>query len=265
MLTAEQRAFFETFGFLVRRQLFSAHEMAAISQEFNAALAQDRQGRPFDGQKRQVVMGLIEKRPMLRPLIDDDRIYEPIAQLLGAGFVWIGSDSNLYVGDTGWHPDAGTPDYRLIKVALYLDPVANDTGCLRVIPGSHQPPLHDNLWGLLHEGPEGRPPLYRGDPRDVPCYPLESQPGDVVFFNQALWHASFGGTTGRRMFTLNFAQQPTSDEHITFLQDTYKCNLTTAREGQYTPADELYGAAFLGSGRPRIEGMVAKLVELGFK
>ena len=49
----------------------------------------------------------------------------------------MGSDGNLYAGDTGWHWDGWHRDITHIKMAFYLDPVARDTGCLRVIPGSH--------------------------------------------------------------------------------------------------------------------------------
>ena len=41
-----------------------------------------------------------------------------------------------------------------MKVSLYLDPLTKETGCLRVIPGSHRLPLHETLkpwaqFGLL--------------------------------------------------------------------------------------------------------------------
>ena len=43
------------------------------------------------------------------------------------------------MGDSPWHSDwrrAG--DYRVLKIAFYLDPVDRDSGALRVIPGSHR-------------------------------------------------------------------------------------------------------------------------------
>jgi ectoine hydroxylase-related dioxygenase (phytanoyl-CoA dioxygenase family) len=36
-------------------------------------------------------------------------------------------------------------------------------------------------------------------PDQIPAYAAESQPGDVVMFHLNLYHASFGGKTGRRM------------------------------------------------------------------
>ena len=265
MLTAEQKSHFETFGFLALRGYFSPDEMGAFSCAFDELLAEDRQGQPFPGEKRQAVFGFIEKRPLLRRLAEDDRIYEPIQQLLGPGFVWIGSAGNLYVGDTGWHPDCQDLDYGKIKVIFYLDPVRKDTGCLRVIPGSHRLPLHEDVRPLT---------LQRSDPsvvpfacslRDVPCFPLESQPGDVVFFNQNLWHSSFGGRTGRRMFTLNFAAKPMTDAHIAYLQCLYQGNLQNIERMQFTQTGRFYEEAFLNSDHPRIRGMTAKLMELGFR
>ena len=196
MLTKEQIAHFETFGFVIRRHCFSESEMEEICRAFDDVLTEDRQGQPFDGAARQAVLGIIEKRPLLSGLVEDDRIYQPLEQLLGPGFVWIGSDGNLYVGDTGWHPDGSDLDYGRIKVALYLDTVTKDTGCLRVVPGSHRMPLHgalDPLKGQRRD-PDHRP--FGTDGSGLPCFPLESEPGDVVFFNQNLWHAAYGGRTG---------------------------------------------------------------------
>jgi len=80
MLSPEQQAF-ETLGFIVVPGLFSSDEMARIGRDFDEVLAQDRQGQPFDGARRQAVLGFIEKRPRLSSLAEDDRIYAPIAQL----------------------------------------------------------------------------------------------------------------------------------------------------------------------------------------
>ncbi len=265
MLTAEQISHFDTFGFVVMRQYFSAAEMDEISHEFDDVLAEDRQGQPFAGETRQAVLGFIEKRALLTHLVEDDRIFQPLEQLLGPGFVWIGSDGNLYVGDTGWHPDGSELNYGRIKVAFYLDPVTKDSGCLRVIPGSHRMPLHTALDPLKRQRADTSLMAFGTDASGVPCFPLESQPGDVVFFNQNLWHAAFGGRSGRRMFTLNFGAQPTTDEHIAYLQRVYQSNLGHIQRMQNTQTGRVYEDEFLHSGRPRIQGMVGKLVELGFK
>ena len=61
MVTAEQLAHFETFGFLALRQAFNQEEIGAISEEFDRLLDQDRQGQPFPGESRQSLYGIAER------------------------------------------------------------------------------------------------------------------------------------------------------------------------------------------------------------
>ena len=291
MLNASQKAHFETFGFLALRGLFSPEEMNAIGREADSILDEDRGGKPFDGARRQGVLAFVERRPLLAGLVEDDRIYLPIQDLLGPGFMWIGSDGNLYVGDTAWHSDS-RPDpieygYTRIKVAMYLEPVTEGTGCLRVIPGSHRLPLHENLEPMRHmrqmqadyagktkssadvaEEQSGEPPNatpFGVPPSEMPGFPIESQPGDAVLFNQRLWHASFGGRKGRRMFTLNYGQKPTTDDHFALVKSVHDSSLEAARNLQRTRMDQLYTDSFLNSDRPRIREMMATPIKLGLK
>jgi ectoine hydroxylase-related dioxygenase (phytanoyl-CoA dioxygenase family) len=263
MLTEQQRTFFDTFGFLVLRQAFSPEEIGEISREFEEVLDVDRQGRVFDGQKRQAVLAFVEQRAGLTKLVEDDRIYCVIEELLGSGFVWIGSDGNLYVGDTRWHPD-NAETYPRIKVAFYLDRVTKDSGCLRVIPGSHRPPLRELLKAQWPKDDPAESP-YGVSGSEIPSYPLESEPGDVVVFNQGLWHASYGGKSGRRMFTLNFGAKPQTEADYDNLRRTYHNNLTNISKMQRTQTGRVYTDSFLGSEAPRIHSVVAELVEMGFK
>ena len=123
------------------------------------------------------------------------------------------SDGNFYVGDTLWHSD-GYRDtkYLSFKLAFYLDPVTADTGCLRVIPGSHKyrDTFADSLQKVTDLRSEVDNPsmeLWGVDGSDVPAIPLEVKPGDLLMFNHRLKHSSWGGGDRRRMFTLNFEQR----------------------------------------------------------
>jgi len=263
MLTEQQLAFFDVFGFFVAHEAFSSDEMATIIEQFGAALDDDRQGTAFSGERRQGVLGFLEQREGLFPLLEDDRIFGSVEQILGPGFVWIGSDGNLYVGNTAWHPDNPTT-YRRLKVAFYLDHVTKDSGCLRVIPGSHHPGYAD----LLRQHPPREDPAespYGVAGSEIPAYPLESCPGDVVFFNQALFHSSYGGRAGRRMFTLNFGSKPTSESHYDNLRRTYEGNVATTERLGSTSRDRIYTDTFLRSESPRIQSMVAEIKTLGFR
>ena len=254
MLTEKQLAHFKVFGFVVLRSLLSPKEMADIGRDFDEVMAEERKGEPFTGEKSQTVLWFVEHQPSLARLAEDDRIYDSIGQILGPNFLWVLSDGNLYVGDTQWHGGDGEPKVlQHVKVAIYPDPVSKETGCLRVIPGSHQPQYQHRLKGLREqfEDPSKRPFGVAG--AEVPAFPLESQPGDVVFFSENLWHGSFEGGAGRRMFTLIYYSGPTNAEEVQYLRDFH--SRTT---GMFHPHE-----TFLNSDSPRIRGMVQRYVELG--
>ena len=123
---------------------------------------------------------------------------------------------------------------------MYLEKVTRESGCLRVIPGSHRMPLHRDLEKLEVE-PDSCPFGVEG--ADVPCSALESNPGDAILFNHCMWHAAYGGRAGRRYIALKFAARPFSDDHLT--------SLTRYTPGVFDPHDN-----FLNSSEPRIRRIV---------
>ena len=84
-------------------------------------------------------MPFLDSHPDLCSLLDDPRIEGLATGLLGEDFNLMGSDGNYYAGDTHWHSDGGhqAGDPVHIKIALYLDTLAANSGSLRVIPGEH--------------------------------------------------------------------------------------------------------------------------------
>ena len=275
MITAEQIAHFQAFGFLGLKQAFSSKEMVKIGRAFDDLLEEDRHGKPALDEKQQSryhrlqsVYGIAERHPLLTGLVADDRIYETVCQLLGDGCRWLCSEGHHYLGDTRWHPDGGsTQDYFFIKVSLYLDPLTKDTGCLRVIPGSHRSPLHDDLKHLGdREGPADRPtPQINLPGSEVPYFPLESEPGDVLFLNMNLWHSSFGGQPGRRHLALNFTPEPTLPEHIALLKKDYQGVLNLMEQVQHGHSGRVFSDDFLQSDNQRIQKLVSTWVELGLR
>lgn len=207
-LTPQQIAFFETFGFLVFPGLLK-DRIERITQSFEEVWQSHgggHAGQKHDGKRRSCIVQFADRHEYLNTLLDDPRIEGIGSSLLGDDFNYMGSDGNYYAGDTGWHSDGfHNPPDRHIKIAYYLDPLTKDTGCLRVIPGSHigGDKYHDLLVKQMRNSVES----WGVEPRDIPCIALETKPGDVAVFNHNTLHAAFGGGGWRRMFTMNLCKR----------------------------------------------------------
>lgn len=211
-LTEQQKSFFNTFGFLSFPGLLS-DRIEAILQAFEAVWTErggGHHGETHDGKRRSCIVPFIDQSEYLASLLDDPRISGIASGLLGDDFNYMGSDGNYYAGDTGWHSDGWHTSMRHIKIALYLDPLTRDTGCLRVIPGSHH--VGDSYALTLQQQIGKSQELWGVHGRDVPAMALETQPGDVVCFNHNTKHSAFGGGGWRRMFTINLCQRYPEDQ-----------------------------------------------------
>ena len=258
MLTAEQITCFNTFGCLVFRQIFSPEEIEAITRAAEEVWEKELGRQP--GEEEPITTDpFVEKHPRLTQLVEDDRIYQPMAQLLGKDFIWSSSEGNrgFSPGQDAhhWHADRhGIEElnYTRIKIMLYLDALQKEEGCLRVIPGSHRSPLHEDLDPFQRRHVESNPTFFGMNGADVPCYAVETEPGDIVVFNQSLYHAVYGKRGRRRFIALKFAVRPVSGAQI--------ASLNRWSPYAYRPEE-----TFLNSRNPRIQGMVKGLVELGAK
>jgi hypothetical protein len=217
-LTTQQLQFFDTFGYLVFPGLL-ADRIEAITTEFEALFVKHgggHNGAAHDGTARSCLVPFIDQSAALSALLDDPHLLAVAGDLLGDDFNYIGSDGNFYVGDTNWHSDGFHEVGRYLKIALYLDPVARESGALRVIPGSHNVEAA-RIWQVRQAGNSQQ--LWGIKPGEVPSVALESTPGDVVCFNHNLMHASFGGHNRRRMFTLNLCRRCETPAEIQDLEE----------------------------------------------
>ena len=81
-------------------------------------------------------------------------------------------------------------------ITAYLEPVAADTGALRVVPGSHRPdPCSE----------------FRRNSGETPGEAIETEPGDLIVFDEHLAHGSTGGTE-RRQWRVDFVPDPMGDD-----------------------------------------------------
>ena len=99
--------------------------------------------------------------------------------------------------------------------------------------------MHDVIPGRDHNRSDSD---WGAGATDILCVVLDSQPGDVIVFNQRIKHASFGGNERRRMFTLD-VQQSHREADLDLLRDDI-----TLLVSHWT--EQAYGLAMLATAGP---------------
>ena len=215
-LTSQQCEFFHSFGYLVLPGLL-ADDVDWMAEEHGKVF--EKNGVVHDGTKRSFIVPFIDQTEKLCTLLDHPKVLEVLGSLLGDDFNYVGSDGSYYSGSTNWHDDGGHRPGGLTfaKFHIYLDTLTRDTGCIRVIPGSHlsggwRDQLRKNIWlqpfsetiGVLGS--------------DIPCVAIGNQPGDVAVLNHTTYHATFGGGPARRHFDLNLSSRAKTEEELADLE-----------------------------------------------
>jgi ectoine hydroxylase-related dioxygenase (phytanoyl-CoA dioxygenase family) len=212
ILTEQQRAFFDLFGFLYLPGLF-ADDIAEISSNFDSLFEQYEKDvvewvhEYHENRMRRFISRVTDKNDYLASLLEDSRIRAIASSLLGSDYECTGSDASIYDCGTLFHQDGhgvAKPQRINIKMALYLDPVDESTGAIRLIPGSHH--TGDKFSRLLNTD------LFIGRDKlglrteEVPATVLASTPGDLMLWNYRILHATAYGGNQRRMLALEFCE-----------------------------------------------------------
>ena len=214
VVSPQQVKFFTTFGYLRFPGLFAA-EIAEIEAAFESVWADPEHFRMdmdvelHRNDPRTIIPNFIDKHPRLLSLKDDPRIRSIVDALLPDGHVYAESDGNLASCDSEWHADTyGAPmEIRHVKLSFYLDRLREDSGAIRLIPGTH-------FWsgpfarGLRHEFRNYGQTLetFGVECESIPSVVLHSDPGDVLVWDYRTIHASFNGQDRRRFFSVNFKE-----------------------------------------------------------
>jgi len=254
MLNKDQIAYFDTFGFVFIRNLWSKSEIDELTRHSQEIFDEDKKNT---GEEAQQIQPFFERNLLMNEFVTDPRVFNSVRSLLGDGFLWVGSEGNLTTkSEHGWHPDrTGTENqvnYRRLKVMFYLDQTTKEKGCLRVVPGSQNYKIHTDIRNGTDAPPdsgEDADYIYGIKGRDFPAYFVESNPGDVLFFNQCLWHSVYNGFSGRRYLALKFAAKPENSEQIESL-NKYSISMFSPHKN------------YLNSNDPQIRSMVDPILKL---
>lgn len=217
MLTQEQENHFNTFGFVILRDIFTPDDVKTIRAEFDHASALANAFKPFDGTEMHYFRMMGPETPFYTSLPEDARFYEVAEQLYGARTFAFESNGYRYVGNTRWHYNDGSSNYHGygIKFQFGLDPVDGNTGGLRFIPGSHKPAYQDRLVEVSPLGRRFYDTQQAWDEIDrVPCYAAEYGPRDVVAFDLRIFHGTWGGSNDRQMSCVSFFHYPETPEEM---------------------------------------------------
>lgn len=189
-----------TFGFVVLRQAFTPEDMATVLAEQERAMREATgPGEP----KEQLVCTMGLSTPFLAAWLEEPRFVAIAQQVMGADVIGACSYVMRYVGDTGWHVDDYSAEVPGVKFVAPCAPVRADSGALRVVPATHRMPLDDSTRDA-----------YSREISAVPAYVCEADPGDVIVFDNRIWHASSGGSSDRRACYLYFLRNPRTDSEV---------------------------------------------------
>jgi hypothetical protein len=239
--------FYRAFGFLVLRNFFDpdplAQEIDRVLQDGLPSLAQ---ALDYDGIHFQYVPMMIPETPASLELLD--KVGSVAGMLLDGAVIPTRAKAVRYIGSTPWHTDSALA-LESVGFAAYLEPLTAQSGALRVIPGSH----HNELGSAMRPLAGGKTAL------DLPGFVLQTEPGDMIVFDEHLFHSSSGGVT-RRQWRADYLRTPTDSvtEERTrrYFADLYAADWDGGYDADRYPS---YGPAWRSSSRPA----VAQLQALG--
>ena len=203
-------------GYYLPVSILDASEVAACRQRLEAYEAS--QGHPLQGAQR-------SKSHLLFTWIDElmrrDQILGAVEDLIGPDilcwntFFWIKeAQTETFVS---WHQDLrywGLDRGDMVTVWLALSPATDQTGCMRVLPGSHEGDLlpHSDEYeehNMLSRGQE-----ISVDVDESEAVPMPLQPGEISLHNVRLAHASGANKSDDRRIGLSMHYMPTSTKQI---------------------------------------------------
>jgi len=193
------------------------------------------------------VQGPLRTKPhLLFKWVDDlmrnDTILDCIEDLIGPDILcwnsWFWTkeaNSSSYVS---WHQDSqywGLDTSKLVTAWLALSPASEDSGCMRVMPGSQlaAPMPHQDLYNddnLLTRGQE----IVDIDDSQAVSMPLKT--GEISFHNIRIAHASGPNITDDRRIGLSFHYMPTQTSQLNSDWDCASLVRGEDRFGHFDPS-----------------------------
>ena len=208
-LTSQQVKDFHTLGFHSPVRVMSPEQAGGFRHDFES----------FEQRFPDDVIKLDQKAHMLCPWIDEfirlPGLLSPLTDLLGANLMCWGTSLRMKEPRTetfaSWHQDTAYADIKPIVVicALALSACTRESGCIRVIPGSHRWPLLPHRENFGTDSILTREQSIDTDFDDSSATDLLLEPGEVGFFNNAICHSSEANRSSDRRIVFLIEIVPT--------------------------------------------------------
>lgn len=204
---------FDRDGWIVARGVVTCDEVAAMQEVFTAIIPENA-GLAVgpDGVLGETTGASRAYEPLAR-IACDSRFGALVAGALGASRVQLLQDSLLYKparegGPVHWHQDYTyvgflTPP-RVVSLRIALLPEYEDTGCMRVVSGSHHWGQVGDVHALTESRVESLVPSLSSEQRDAVtrATPLVLDPGDVSIHHCLTLHGSGPNRSGQPRRTI---------------------------------------------------------------
>ena len=203
-------------GYYFPLKVLDDNEVAANRARLDAF--EKTQGQPLAGAQR-------NKSHLLFKWVDNlmrhDTILDAVEDLIGPDLLcwntlfWIKeANSGSFVS---WHQDLrywGLDTADLVSVWLALSPASLESGCMRVLPGSHQGELlpHKDEYADGNLLTRGQEIAVEVDEHKTVAMPLN--PGEISLHNVRLAHASSPNQSADRRIGLSLHYMPTKSKQI---------------------------------------------------
>jgi hypothetical protein len=207
---------FRADGVVVLR---AAVDPAGLAREVDDALARGfaRPGAVNESDEAAISFRYLPMMSALTPRsVELFRRLAPVAErVLGTPVLPVRAKAVEYHGGSRWHRDSELA-LPSVGLACYLEQLTAGTGALRVRPGSH-----------LAGGPDADAAAAAGGP-----LALDTEPGDVIVFDEHLLHASEGGRV-RRQWRCDFVARPAGAADEAVVRAYYAAIFSPEWDGGY--------------------------------
>jgi len=207
---------YRDLGYYFPISILDAGEVSTLRGKLEAF--EKAQGHPIQGAQRSKSHLLFK---WLDDLMRDTRILDPVEDLIGPDILcwnsifWIKeAHSPSFVS---WHQDLkywGLDCNDLVTAWVALSPASVESGCMRVLPGSHRGEMlpHDDVYDAENMLTRGQEIAVKVD--ESAAVTMALRPGQMSIHNVRLAHASGVNDSGERRIGVSFHYMPTRSRQL---------------------------------------------------